>query len=143
MARPRITPANAKRAIGVAKVVVPVVAPFAVKAAGYARHRWDAARARRLGVGLDELPTFSGRGSALHARLSRLAMSLHELAERRPQDGSFVRETDGRLADLSAAMRAAELMPTARRRAAHKAVAAELDVLEAELLRRLGVNHPR
>jgi hypothetical protein len=136
---PRITPANTKRAIGVAKVLVPVVAPFAIKAAGYARHRWDTARARRLGVAIETLPSFSGRGATLHARLARLAMSLHELAERRPQDAEFVQRTDGRLADLSAAMRAAELMPAPRRRAAHKAVAAELDVVEAELLRRLGV----
>jgi len=139
MARPRITPANAKRAIGVAKVVVPVVAPFAIKAAGYARHRWDTARARRLGVAVEALPSFSGKGATLHARLSRLATSLHELAQRREQDAEFVQSTEGRLADLAAAMRAAELMPAARRRAAHKAVAAEVDVLEAELLRRLGV----
>jgi hypothetical protein len=143
MARPRITPANARRALIVAKVVVPLMAPFAMRAAGYARHRWDTARARRLGVGLDELASFSGKGKALHARLSRLAISLHELAERRPQDAEFVRETDSRLADLAAAMRAAELMPTARRRPAHKAVATELDALEAELLRRLGVNRPQ
>jgi hypothetical protein len=89
------------------------------------------------------LPSISGKGAALHARLSRLATSLHELAQLRPEDAAFVERTDGRLADLAAAMRAAETMPGARRRAAHKAVAAELDVLEAELLRRLGVTRPR
>lgn len=141
MTRPRITTSNAKRAIGVAKIVVPVVAPFAIKAAGWARGRWDEARARRLGVAPELLPGISGRGAVLHARLSRLAMSLHDLAERRPDDAAFGTETDARLLDLSAAMRAAELMPAARRRAAHRAVAAELDVLEAELLRRLGVAH--
>jgi hypothetical protein len=143
MARPRITPLEIRRALRVARIVVPVVTPFAIRGVRYARYRWDTARARRLGVGLDELQSFSGRGSALHARLSRLAMSLHELAERRPDAAAFVRESDERLVDLSAAVRAAELMPTARRRAAHKAVAAELDVLEAELLRRLGVTEPR
>ena len=40
---------------------------------------------------------------------------------------------------LAAAVRAAERMPSARRKAAHKAVAAELDRIERELLRRLGV----
>lgn len=143
MARSRITPANARRAIAVAKVIVPVIAPFAIKAAGYARHRWDTARARRLGVGLDELPTFSGKGTALHARLSRLAMSLRELAQRRPQDSEFIRTADSRLADLSTAVRAAEVMQATRRRAAHKAIAAELDAVEAELLRRLGVDQSR
>lgn len=141
--RPRFTPANAKRAIGIAKVVIPVVAPFAIKAAGYARHRWDSSRARRLGVTVDQLPAMSGRGVALHARLARLAVSLQELAQRRPEEAQFVEQTEGRLADLSAAMRAAELMPTARRRAAHRAIAAELDVSEAELLRRLGISRSR
>jgi hypothetical protein len=140
MARPRLTPANARRAIAVAKVVVPVVAPFMIKAAGYARHRWDTARARRLGVGVDQLPTMTGRGTQLHARLARLAISLHELAQRRPPDAAFMTATDGRLADLATALRAAEAMPSERRRAAHRAVGAELDRLEAELLRRLGLD---
>lgn len=136
---PRITPANARRAIGVARVVLPVVAPLAMSAAGYVRNRWDTARARRLGVGLDELLSFSGKGTVLHARLSRLAQSLRELAQRRSQDSDFIQATESRLADLSTAVRAAELMTAARRRAAHRAVAAELDAVEAELLRRLGV----
>jgi len=142
MARPRITASNAKRAIGVAKVVVPVVAPFAIKAAGYARHQWDSARARRLGVPVDQLPPISGRGATLHARLARLAISLRDLAARNPDDTSvaeFVQRSQARLADLTAAMRATQLMPTARRRAAQKAVRAELDQMEQELLARLGV----
>jgi hypothetical protein len=138
---PRITPGNAKRAIGVAKIVVPIMAPFAIKAAAYARHRWDVARARRLGVGLERLPDVSGRGAALHARLVRFTAALRDLTQRRldADTATFVSNTETRLGDLSAAMHAAELMPGQRRRAAHRAVAAELDVLEAELLRRLGV----
>jgi len=143
MARPRFTPGTARRAIVVAKILVPVLAPFAIRAAGYARHQWDAARARRLGVALDQLPAMSGRGTTLYARLSQLAISLHELAERRPQEAPFVQQADGRLDDLSAVMRAAELMPSNRRWAAHKAISHELDMLEAELLRRLGVSRPR
>lgn len=135
MARPRITPSNTKRAIGVAKVVLPVVAPYAIKAAGYARHRWDAARARRLGVPVDQLPGMSGKGAALHARLVRLSTSLRDVAERYPSDAA----AEQRLADLATAVHAAELMPAARRRAAYKAIGAELDVLEGDLLRRLGV----
>jgi hypothetical protein len=142
MARPRITPNNTKRAIGVAKVVVPAVAPFAIKAAGYARHRWDAARARRLGVPVDQLPAVSGRGAALNARLARLATSLRELAARTPDDADtaeFVQRSEQRLTELTAAMRAAELMPAARRKAAYKAVRAELDRIEGDLLGRLGL----
>jgi predicted flap endonuclease-1-like 5' DNA nuclease len=142
MARPRITPSNTKRAIGVAKVVVPAVAPFAIKAAGYARHRWDSARARRLGVPVDQLPAISGKGAALNARLARLATSLQDLAARTPDDADtaeFVQRSQARLANLTAAMRAAELMPTGRRRAAYKAVRAELNVIEGQLLGRLGL----
>jgi hypothetical protein len=40
---------------------------------------------------------------------------------------------------LATAVRAAERMPSARRRPAHRAVAADLDQLEADLLRHLGV----
>ena len=132
---PRITPSNAKRAIGVAKIVLPVLAPYAIRAAGYARHQWDAARARRLGIAVDQLPAMSGRGAALHARLARLTLTLRDIAERHPSDT----DAEQRLADLATAVRAAELMPTPRRRAAYKAISAELDVLEAGLLRRLGL----
>jgi hypothetical protein len=140
--RPRLTSANVKRMIGVAKIVGPVVAPFAIKAAGYARHRWDLARARRLGVPVDQLPAFSGRGAALHARLAGLAASLYDLARRRPGDGDttrYVDATETRLADLAAAVRVAEQMPTARRKAAHQAVTRELDTIESTLLTRLGL----
>lgn len=138
MARPRITRSSTRRAIGVAKVVVPVIAPFAIRAAGYARHRWDSARARRLGVPLEQLSLIAGRGAALHARLMRLSQSLRDVAERHPSNTAATAAQE-RLADLSTAVHAAELMPAARRRAAHKAIAAELDTLEADLLRRLGI----
>jgi len=140
MARPRMTPANARRAIAVARLVAPVVTPYAMRAAGYARNRWDAVRARRLGIAVDQLSTLSGRGTALHARLTRLAMTLHELGQRRQRHAEFVEQADSRLADLATAMRAAETMPSARRRAAHRAVAAELDTIETEFLRRLGLD---
>lgn len=140
--RPRLTSGNVKRMIGVAKVVVPVVAPLAIQAAAHARHRWDLAKARRLGVPVDQLPSFTGKGAMLHARLAALAGSLYDLGERRKGDvetTEYVASTEARLADLAAAVRAAELMPTARRRAAHQAVARELDELETKLLGRLGV----
>lgn len=139
---PRITPGNTRRALAVAKIVVPVLAPFAIRAAGYARHRWDLARARRLGVELHQLSGFSGRGGALHARLARLASGLRDLPRRYPDDAeaaAFAAANEDRLADLAAATHAAELMPSQRRRATHRAVSAELDALETELLRRLGV----
>ncbi|HEY0638216.1 MAG TPA: DUF6474 family protein [Pseudonocardiaceae bacterium] len=146
MARPRltsrITPRNARRAIGVAKIVVPVLAPFVIQAAGYARHRWDLARARRLGLAPDQLAGVTGRGAALHARLARLATVLREVEQRYPRDTADNARVEARLSDLAAAMHAAELMPAARRKAAHRAVSAELDALEDALLHRLGLTGP-
>jgi hypothetical protein len=143
---PRLTPGSAKNMIGVAKVlgpvVVPVVAPYVLKAASAARDGLDRYRAHRLGVGIDDLAEYTGRGGALHARIVGVDQSLADL-ESRPGIGDDDREfaVRGRdtLTKLAAAVRAAERMPTSRRKAAHRAVAGELDPIEQELLRRLGV----
>lgn len=142
MAWPRLTPRRVRQLIRVARVIVPVVTPFAMRAAGYTRHRWDFARARRLGVPVDQLPLFTGRGAALHARLAGLAAPLSELARRNQNDieiTQYVERTEHLLADLAAAVRVAEHMPPARRRAAHRAVSRELDELEPKLLARFGL----
>jgi hypothetical protein len=147
--RERVTPGNAKKAIAVGKVLAPVLTPIAMQVAGIARGAWDERRARRLGVSATELNNFSGKGGALHARISRISMSLSELSA--TADGSraaevqrFVQASGPRLADLAAAVRAAEMMPAERRRAAHRAVAGELDLIEPRLLGLLGVDpHPR
>jgi hypothetical protein len=44
-----------------------------------------------------------------------------------------------RLTDLSAAVTAAEKMPTSNRRAAHTAISDQLDAIDADLMARLGV----
>jgi hypothetical protein len=137
-----LTPARAKRLIGVGKAVAPLLAPYALAAAGVARARWDAYRAARLGVEPGQLAAFSGPGGALHARLCRLAEAVDEL-EGRAEPTAAAREfgaaTRPRLADLAVAVRAAEQMPASRRRAAHRAVGNELDRLEQALLRHLRI----
>lgn len=145
-AEPRITPAKAKNAVAVAKVIgpaiVPVVAPFVVQAAGAVRERMDRRRARRLGVAVDDLGKYTGRGGALHARITGAAEAIAELRDRpnaSAADTRFADESEGTLRQLTAAVRAAERMPAARRKAAHRAVATELDGLEERLLHRLGV----
>lgn len=142
-----MTPARAKRMIGVGRAVLPLLAPYALAAAGVARARWDAYQAARLGVTPDRLNAYSGRGGALHARIDRLAESLDAL-----DDGTeayattaarrFAVETRPRLADLAVAVRAAEQMPAPRRKTAHRAVGDELDRVELALLRHLGVVRP-
>jgi Family of unknown function (DUF6474) len=137
-----LTVSRAKRLIGVSKAVAPLLAPYALAAAGVARARWDAHRAARLGVEPGQLAAYAGPGGALHARLSRLAEVLDEL------DGGsgtvsareFTTATRPRLADLAVAVRAAEQMPTSRRRTAYRAIGGELDRLEEILLQHLGVD---
>ncbi|ALG05568.1 DUF6474 family protein [Kibdelosporangium phytohabitans] len=139
---PRINPRNAKNAVAVAKVIGPAVAPvllpFAAKAAATLRSLKDNRRAHKLGIPVDDLAKFSGKGGALHARIAGLAEVLQELKDR-GKDTEFVAETSDTLAKLTSAVRAAERMPTAKRRAVHKAVATELDHLEQRLLHKLGI----
>lgn len=141
-----ITPAKAKRMIAVGKVVAPLLAPYAIAAAGVARAQWDDYRARRLGVAAGRLGDYSGRGGALHARISRIAEALPELSEGPNAEAHatgaarrFALDTTPRLADLAVAVRAAEQMPAPRRRTAFKAVSGELDRIETGLLIHLGV----
>ncbi|GLZ41288.1 DUF6474 family protein [Actinokineospora sp. NBRC 105648] len=143
---PRVTPGKAKNAIAVAKVlgpvVLPVVTPYVVKTAAAVRDRWDRRKARRLGVAVDDLGQYSGRGGSLHARIAGAASGLTELRTKRdakPEDVAFADEAEGKLRQLAAAVRAAERMPTPRRRAAHRAVGTELDAIEERLLHALGV----
>ncbi|MCU1685599.1 MAG: hypothetical protein JWQ81_6338 [Amycolatopsis sp.] len=143
---PRFTPKKAKNALSVAKViapvVIPVVAPFAVKAAGAVRDGYDRYQARKLGVPVEQLGRFTGRGAALHARIAGLSDGLDDLrksAKATPADTQFADDKLATLEQLAASVRAAERMPTARRKAAHKAVDAELELVETGLLHRLGV----
>ncbi|XVV03901.1 DUF6474 family protein [Actinosynnema sp. CA-248983] len=143
MARERskgLTPGRAKNLVGVAKVVapalIPVMAPIAARAAALLSDRYDHYRAGRLGVPVDQLTRYSGRGARLHARIAGFAEALDQL---KATDRPFVEATETRLAQLLAAVRASERMPAPRRKAAHRAVGTDLDAMEAELLKRLGV----
>lgn len=137
--KPRLTPKNAKRVIGFVKLVTPLVVPFVFQAAAFTRDRWDRAKAGRLGVPVGQLPEFTGHGATLQVRISGLGSAVGELSAEHPDQVEFADRAKRRLADLAAAVRAAEHMPRQRRRGAHRAVAAELDVLESDLLDRLGV----
>jgi hypothetical protein len=138
---------NAKkvqRYLGMAKVLAPLVAPYAMAAAGSLRHRLDDHRSRKLGVSPDELGGYSGQGGKLHARMSRISRTIIELREdgttdRDPRAKRFADETEPRLHDLAAAVRAAENMPAARRRAAFRTISHDLDRTEVALLDHLGI----
>lgn len=134
------TPGRARNLVGLAKVLapalIPVAAPVAARAAALLGDRYDRYRASRLGVPVDQLTRYSGKGAGLHARIVGFAEALEQL---RDTDPVYVEGTEKRLAQLLAAVRASERMPAPRRRAAHRAVSTDLDALEADLLTRLGV----
>ncbi len=139
--RKPLTASQAKRVIGISKAVAPLLAPYALAAAGVARARWDAYRAARLGVAPDQLSLFAGPGGALQARLSRIAEALVTLEKKDTEAGrGFAVDTRPRLNDLAVAVRAAEQMPTTRRKAAYRAIGGELDRIEMDLLTHLGVS---
>lgn len=136
--------ARVKRYLAIARLLAPIAAPYAMAAAGSLRHRWDDHRSRRLGVSPDQLGSFSGPAGRLHVRLSRIATTISELradgtVDRDPAAKRFADETEPRLHDLAAAVRAAEQMPAARRKAAFRTVSHDLDRVEVELLDHLGV----
>lgn len=141
-----LTPKKARNAVSVAKIVVPavapVLAPVAVRAAGAVREAYDRYQARKLGVPVARLPEFTGRGAGLLARIAGVSDAVTELIEapRASNDNiKFGADARSTLQQLTAAVRAAERMPAPRRKAAHQAVAAELERLEGQVLHRLGI----
>ncbi len=131
-----------KKYLGVARVLIPVLAPLAYRAATFLRGQIDARRAQRLGIGLDELGDFSGHGARLQARISGAESALSKIADSSAKDAEtqqFVTASRDRLNSLTAAVRTAEQMPAPRRRAVHTSISNELSGVESDVLARLGV----
>jgi len=131
-----------RRIMTVSRLLAPVVVPVVYRAAIAARGIIDQRKADRLGVPLSQLGQFSGAGGALSARISGAEQSLRQVTESKPKDAEtkqFVTAINDRLKDLSAAVTAAENMPTVRRKAAHAAITEQLDGIDADLMARLGV----
>jgi Family of unknown function (DUF6474) len=136
------SPTRIRRVLTVTRLLAPIAVPLFYRAAVAARGFLDERRAERLGVPLSQLGQFSGHGAALSARIAGAEQSLRLVAEKKPKDAEtkqFVAAITERLRDLSAAVAAAENMPTSRRRAAHAAIAQQLDGIDADLMARLGV----
>ncbi|WP_194816677.1 DUF6474 family protein [Nocardia sp. XZ_19_385] len=128
--------AQVRKYLGVARILVPVLAPLAYRAATIVRAQLDARRAQQLGIGIDQLGDFSGHGGKLHARIANTEAALAKITDQ----GEFSLATRDRLDSLSAAVRTAEQMPPARRRAVHTSIGHELTTIETEVLARLGVS---
>jgi hypothetical protein len=137
-----LSPTRIRRVLTVSRILAPVVIPLGYRAAIAVRGVLDQRRADRLGVPLTQLGQFSGDGGALSARITGAERTLRQVADKNPKDAEtkqFVSAVTGKLTDLSAAVTAAENMPTSRRRAAHAAIGAQLDGIDADLMARLGV----
>lgn len=137
-----LSASHIRRALTISRMLAPVVVPIAYRAAITARGFVDERRADRLGVPLSQLGQFSGAGGALSARIGGAEHTLAQVAAKKPKDAEtkqFVAAVTDRLRDLSAAVTAAENMPTPRRKAAHAAIGDQLDAVDADLMARLGV----
>ncbi|NKY36239.1 hypothetical protein HGA13_24675 [Nocardia speluncae] len=139
--RDPFSPGQVKKYIGVARVLVPVLAPLAYRGATYLRGQLDARRAKQLGVGVNQLGDYAGHGGRLQARITNTAAALDKIAS---DDGGkdtqqFLTSARSRLDALDSAVRTADQMPAARRRSVHASIATELSRIEADVLARLGV----
>jgi hypothetical protein len=137
-----LSPTRIRRALTVSRLLAPIVVPLAYRGAMAARGFLDERRADRLGVPLTQLGQFSGHGAELSARIAGAEQTLRLVADKKPKDAEtkqFVSAMTDRLTDLSAAVTAAENMPTSNRRAAHTAISDQLDAIDADLMARLGV----
>ena len=137
-----LSPTRIRRALTVSRLLAPVLAPLIYRAAIAARGVIDQRRADQLGIPLAQIGQFSGHGARLSARVAGAEQSLRAVQEKKPKDPEtkqFAAAISERLSDLSAAISAAENMPTQRRRAAHAAISSQLDGIEGDLLARLGL----
>ena len=131
------SPKTATRALAVAKLVGPVVAPVALRATTAARGYLDERRALKLGVTAGEVAAYRGPTGPAGARVAGLRSAVDEVRRRRSADLQVVRFADVagvRLTDLHTAVTTAGSMPPARRRATLGAINKELDQIEADLM---------
>ena len=137
-----LSPTRIRRVLTVSRLLAPILTPVIYRAAMAARALIDQRRADQLGIPLAQIGQFSGHGARLSARIAGSEQSLRMVHEKKPKDPEtkqFVAAITERLTDLSAAVTAAENMPSARRRSAHAAISSQLDGIEADLMARLGL----
>ncbi|MDZ7881881.1 MAG: DUF6474 family protein [Mycobacterium sp.] len=137
-----LSPMKIRRTLTVSRLLAPVLVPLAYRGAIAIRGLLDQRRADQLGVPLAQIGQFSGHGGILSARINGAEQAIRRVAEKNPKDAEtkqFVAAINERLTDLSAAVTAAENMPTARRKAAHAAIGEQLDGIDADVMARLGL----
>ncbi|WP_067800479.1 DUF6474 family protein [Nocardia beijingensis] len=132
-----------KKYLGVARVLIPVLAPLAYRGATFLRGQLDTRRAQQLGVGIDQLGDFTGHGAKLQARITNAEAALEKIGSQNGKDKGetqkFVAATKDRLGSLTAAVHTSDQMPANRRRSVHASISHELSGIESDILARLGV----
>ncbi|MFR9772717.1 DUF6474 family protein [Nocardia sp. SC052] len=132
-----------KKYLGVARVLIPVLAPLAYRGATFLRGQLDTRRAQQLGVGIDQLGDFTGHGAKLQARITNAEAALRKIGSQDGKDKGeaqkFVAATKDRLGSLTAAVHTSDQMPANRRRSVHASISHELSGIESDILARLGV----
>ena len=137
-----LSPTRIRRLLTVSRLLAPIVVPVVYRVAIAARGLIDQRRADQLGVPLAQIGQFSGDGGRLSARIGGAEQTLRTVQNNKPKDvetKQFVAAISERLADLAAAVTAAENMPAPRRRGAHAAITRQLDEIDADLMARLGL----
>ncbi|MCA2263387.1 hypothetical protein A5626_01130 [Mycobacterium marseillense] len=137
------SPTRIRRVLTVSRLLAPILTPVIYRLAVSARALIDQRRADRLGIPLAQIGQFSGPGAQLSARVAGAEKSLRTVQDKKPKDAetkAFVAAITERLAELSAAVTAAENLPAARRRSAHAAISSQLEGIEADLMARLGLS---
>ncbi|WP_039794202.1 DUF6474 family protein [Nocardia araoensis] len=132
-----------RKYLGVARVLIPVLAPLAYRGATFLRGQLDTRRAQQLGVGIDQLGDFTGHGAKLQARITNAEAALAKISSQDGKDKGeaqkFVAATKDRLGSLTAAVHTSDQMPANRRRSVHASISHELSGIESDILARLGV----
>jgi hypothetical protein len=137
-----LSPTRIRRLLTVSRLLAPIIVPVAYRVAIAARGLIDQRRADQLGVPLAQIGQFSGSGGRLSARIAGAEQSLRTVQGNKPKDAEtkqFVAAISERLADLAAAVTAAENMPGARRRGAHAPISTQHHEIDADLMARLGL----
>lgn len=129
----KVNPKKAKKALGTAQVIVPVLAPLAYRAFTAGRGALENAKAKRAGVTPEQLAQFSGYGAPLKARIQGVRDSLTGSS----LTAGAKHDLDARLAELSSAVSNAEFMPPEKRHSANKAIERDLDRTIAEIQQHL------
>ncbi len=132
---------KAKSAIGGARLLIPLAIPFAYRGATWLQNRSLNNDAKKFGVSGKDAARHYGHGAPLRARIEKARESLKTLQESGPSNSAgFVTDARKRLDLLNDGLNTAERMTPEQRRRAYKSIVGELDTLDAEILKHMGLN---